>query len=154
MSRSQPEAPSAESVEGFRVRVPVEVRFRDTDGMRHVNNAVYLTYFEIARQRYWREMTEDPQADYSTVPFVLARAELDFRAPAHVGERLIVGVAVDRIGERSFDFAYRVEREDDGRLVAEGRTVQVMYNYRTGRSIPMPEELRRRITRFEGGAAG
>ena len=30
-----------------------EVRFRDLDALGHVNNAVYLTYFEAARMAYW-----------------------------------------------------------------------------------------------------
>ncbi|MBK6404207.1 MAG: thioesterase family protein [Holophagales bacterium] len=34
--------------------VGVEVRFRDLDAMGHVNNAVYLTYFEQARLAFWR----------------------------------------------------------------------------------------------------
>ena len=37
----------------FRVHCPVEVRFRDCDPMGHVNNAVYLTYLELARFAYW-----------------------------------------------------------------------------------------------------
>jgi acyl-CoA thioester hydrolase len=40
----------------FRFNYPIEVRFSDTDAMGHVNNAVYLTYFEQARLAYWREL--------------------------------------------------------------------------------------------------
>jgi hypothetical protein len=41
----------------FRFRRPIEVRFADTDAMRHVNNAKYLTYCESARLRYWTDVT-------------------------------------------------------------------------------------------------
>ena len=41
----------------FRHRTEIEVRFADTDAMRHVNNAKYLTYCEIARIRYWTDVT-------------------------------------------------------------------------------------------------
>ena len=30
----------------------IEVRFNDYDGMGHVNNAVFLTYLELARINY------------------------------------------------------------------------------------------------------
>src|SRR5947207_2709553 len=37
----------------FRVRTAVDIRFRDVDALGHVNNAVYFTYFEIARSAYF-----------------------------------------------------------------------------------------------------
>ena len=37
----------------FRHSVEIVVRFADTDAMGHVNNAKYLTYFEIARVAYY-----------------------------------------------------------------------------------------------------
>ena len=40
----------------------IDVRFADTDAMGHVNNAVYLTYCEIARIRYWTDVTGEPFA--------------------------------------------------------------------------------------------
>ncbi len=45
-------------------------RFRDTDAMGHINNAVYVTYLEVARQAYWRQL--DAHSDYRRVPFTLA----------------------------------------------------------------------------------
>jgi hypothetical protein len=32
----------------FKAIYPIQVRFRDTDALRHVNNAVYLSYMELA----------------------------------------------------------------------------------------------------------
>ena len=46
----------------FAQRVAIDVRFADTDAMGHVNNAVYLTYCEMARIRYWSEVTGEPLA--------------------------------------------------------------------------------------------
>ncbi len=40
----------------FHYLTPFDVRFRDLDSLGHVNNAVYLTYFEIARIGYWRKL--------------------------------------------------------------------------------------------------
>ena len=41
------------------VRVPIDVRWRDLDPLGHVNNAVYLSYFEIARVRYAQALLPD-----------------------------------------------------------------------------------------------
>ena len=136
-------------MERFNVVVPVEVTFRDTDAMGHANNAVYLTWFENARMEYWRRLAGG-EADYRDVPFVLGRAEVDYRAPVHAGDRLRLGARAARLGERSFDLVYRLERERDGGLMAEGRTVQVMYDYRQERSMEMSEGFRDRLLALDG----
>jgi len=124
------------NLEDFKVIVPIEVSFRDTDAMGHANNAVYLTWFENGRMGYWNAV-EGHAADYREVPFVLGHAEVDYRAPAFAGERLSLGVRLGRIGTRSFEFVYRLVRDADDTLMAEGSTVQVMYDYAAHRSMPM-----------------
>ncbi len=44
----------------------IDVRFADTDAMGHVNNAVYLTYCEMARIQYWSDVTGEPVAEPAT----------------------------------------------------------------------------------------
>jgi len=135
-------------MQGFRLAVPVRPRFRDTDAMGHINNAVYLTYFEIARTEYWGRMTGNP--NYQEVPFILAHTSIDFRSPAFVREQLSVGVRVVRIGRSSFECAYRIAEESTDRLVCEGRSVQVIFDYAKEASYPMPDALRAQIRAFEG----
>ena len=52
----------------FSHRVTIEVRFADTDAMGHVNNAKYLTYCEIARIKYWTDVTGEPIAPARRAP--------------------------------------------------------------------------------------
>jgi acyl-CoA thioester hydrolase len=105
--------------------------------MNHVNNAVFVTYLEVARERLWRERLgfSGSARDF---PFILARVTVDFRSPVHLGEEVRVEVGVGRIGRSSFTFLYRVYAAD--RLEAE--TVQVMYDYEKGRPVPLPEPMR------------
>lgn len=138
-------------MEGFRVVTPLVPRFRDTDAMGHLNNAVYVTYFEVARTAYWKALTGDH--DYQKVPFILAHTTIDFRSPAFVHETLLVGIRVARLGTKSFECAYRVEDEATGRLVCEGRSVQVIFDYAKDESYPMPEDLRAKVRAFEGNPA-
>ena len=138
-------------MEGFKVVTPLVPRFRDTDAMGHLNNAVYMTYFEVARTAYWRALTGD--RDYQKVPFILAHTTIDFRSPAFVHETLRVGIRVSRLGTKSFECAYRVEDEATGRLVCEGRSVQVIFDYANDRSFPMPDDLRAKVRAFEGNPA-
>jgi acyl-CoA thioester hydrolase len=135
-------------MEGYRLAVPLRPRFRDTDAMGHLNNAIYVTYFEVARAEYWRAMTGDP--DYQKVPFILAHTTIDFRSPAYVQEVLEIGIRVSRIGTKSFECEYRIEDQATRRLVCDGKSVMVIYDYEKLASMPMPDALRARFRAFEG----
>jgi acyl-CoA thioester hydrolase len=132
----------------FRLVHEIRPRFRDTDAMGHINNAVYFTYLEVARMAYW-ERVADP-ADRGRVPFILAHAACDFRSEARVDETLEVGVRCTWIGTRSYELVYEIREQRTRRLVAEARSVLVGFDYAARRSIPIPESLRRRMEAFEG----
>lgn len=132
----------------FTVVHEVVPRFRDTDAMGHINNAVYVTYLEVARQVYWARL--DEHSDYRRVPFILAHVDIDFRSEALVSEILEAGIRMEWIGGRSFGFIYRIWEKTSARVVAEAHSVQVCYDYSAKRTIPMPEGLRRSLESFEG----
>jgi acyl-CoA thioester hydrolase len=120
----------------------LEVRFRDCDGLGHVNNAVYLTYLEQARFAFWQRL-----AGVSDIPrsFILARVECDYRVQATAGDRLVVRLLVTAVGKSSFTFEYEIVNARTREVVATARTVQVMYDYQAGRSIPVPDDIRARL---------
>ena len=127
---------------------PLEPRFRDTDAMGHINNAVYVTYLEVARQQYWRAFR--PQENYRVVPFILAHVDVDFRSEALMHETLELCIRCSYVGTKSFGFDYAIREAKSGRLVVSARTVQVFYDYGKKRSIPCPPEMRQHLESFEG----
>ncbi len=133
--------------EGFRFCHTLQVRFRDCDPMRHVNNAVYLTYMEQARFHYWRDVVRLPHSE--TRSFIIARAECDYRSAAVPGDWLDIWTRVSSIGRASFAMDYEIVAAA-GRLVASARTVQVMYDYRENRSLPVPDDLAETLEAYEG----
>ena len=147
---STPTAESRVSTAEFTVVHEILPRFRDTDAMGHINNAVYVTYLEVARQVYWKRL--DAHADYRRVPFILAHVTIDFRSEGLVSEVLEAGLRLEWISTRSFAFAYRIWEKTSGRTVAEATTVQVCYDYAAKKTIPMPDGLRRALEAFEGRA--
>ena len=136
------------AADGFRLAVPIEVRFKDIDCMGHVNNAVFLTYFENARIAYWRAMGRDRLR--GEVAYVLARSECDYRSPATMEDTLACHIRITALGRSSFTFEYLLRDEPSGRVIATGRTVQVAYDYQAGRPIPLQEDVRQAVRRFEG----
>jgi acyl-CoA thioester hydrolase len=130
-------------VEGYRFVRPVELRFRDIDAVGHVNNVVYLTYMETARIQWWIEVTG--HRDFRNFGMILARTEIDYRAPASWGDRLEVGVRCASMRRSSFILEFRVAEPDGGRVFADARKVLVHYDYDAGRSLPLPPELREKL---------
>lgn len=138
----------AESSDPRRFHVEIPVRFRDLDPMGHVNNSVYFTYMEMARTAYWQELHHD--YTYDVLDFVLARAECDFVSPAMLREVVRVEVWLAKIGTSSFVLDYEMDDVDTDRLIARGKTVQVMIDGETGRPRSIEPALRERMRSFAG----
>jgi acyl-CoA thioester hydrolase len=124
-------------VDGYPFVYRDTVRFRDLDGMGHVNNAVFFTYMESARIAYLSSLGAGVNPQQS---LILARTEADFRSPIAFGEDVEVGVRPSRVGAKSFELEYEIRA--DGRLAAEGKSVLVGYDYERGASVEFPAEWR------------
>src|ERR1041385_5123670 len=96
------------------------VRFRDCDAMGHVNHAVYFTYLEQCRLTFWREVTG---AATPHTRVIIARAECDYRAPAHFGDEVEVSVRVGEVGRSSFVLEYEIVKSGGGPRLASAKTV-------------------------------
>ena len=75
-------------------------------------------------------------------------------ASAILSETLEIGIRCEWIGSKSFAFAYEIWEKTSGRTVVEATSVQVCYDYGTKQTLPMPDDLRRRLEAFEGRALG
>ena len=135
--------------DGFRFKTEVRVRFRDLDAMNHVNNAVYLTYFEIARLAFWTEVTGVD--DMRERGLILAEQTCTYRSPARHNELLDIWIKPTAMRRSSFVYRYRITERASGRLIATGRSVQVAYDYTTEHSVPLSAEQRAAIERAAGG---
>jgi acyl-CoA thioester hydrolase len=125
----------------------LSVRFRDCDAMGHANHAVYFTYLEQCRLTYWRERTGAPSPHTRVI---LARAECDYRAPAHFGDELEVRLKVGAIGRTSFTLDYEIANATTGAQVATGRTVMVSYDYAASKPVPLTAVTRALLTSGDG----
>ena len=129
----------------------VEVRFADCDPLGHVNNAVYLSYLEQARFGLWRKLWGFSGETATTAArgagLILARVECDYRLPVTYGDVLDVNLALAGIGRSSFTYDYRITDVPRGRLVAEARTVLVVYDYAAGKPVAIDAGLRADLSR-------
>ncbi len=130
----------------FKLIVPIEVRFSDLDAFGHVNNVSYFTYFEIARIKYLHTVSGKP-VTIDDIKVVIVEAICRYRSPALLGDLLHVGVRVSHMRRSSFAYEYRIC--SGGRLIAEGRTVQTVFDHQTGRVAPIGNTFREQVERFE-----
>ena len=123
--------------------------------MGHVNNAVYLTYCEMARIRYWTDITGDPIAlgTVGAESLILAEARISYRAPAFHGEIVTVETRATRIGRTSFTLEHRLLSAVEGqerRLVAVSESILVRYDYASAMPVPLSAAHIAAIETFEG----
>jgi acyl-CoA thioester hydrolase len=121
-------------MEGFPYVHHETVRFRDVDELGHVNNAVFLTYLEEARIGFLVPKGAEASG------MILARVEVDFRAPLRTGDELEIGVRPVGVGTKSFELEYEIRTGDT--VAARAKTVLVSFDYETGRSVEVPEAWR------------
>ena len=118
-----------------------QVRFRDLDAMGHVNNAVFLTYIESARVAFLQQLGAATTLEDMSI--IVARIEIDFRAPVGFGDEVEISVRASRFGGKSFDLDY--ELRVGGTVVAEAKSVLVGYDYGRHEAIEIPDEWREKL---------
>jgi len=121
------------------------VTFRDLDAVGHVNNAVYFSYFEWGRTRYWFDLRggKDPL----DIGFVVARAECDFRQQL-VMEPIVIATRIGEMRNSSLDFHSEVRRAD-GSVAAAARVVVVLYDWATHTKTLITDEFRHAVRSFQ-----
>ena len=122
----------------------IDVRFRDLDALGHVNNAVYFTYFEEGRKSLFQKLFGN--TDPYEFRFILAHICCDYLIPAKLNDRLTLHVTVGEIGNKSFKLSYELlDRIDESIIFAKGESVQVCFDYKRNRSIPVSNSLKNKL---------
>jgi len=112
----------------------IEIRWRDLDGSRHVNNAVYLSYLEEARSEWLGHVLGGREPVWE---FVLARVAIDYRRELGLDdESVVVGCRLQRIGTSSIWTAEQIHTAG-GELAAEAEAVLVAWDQPAGASRPL-----------------
>lgn len=130
-----------------------KIRFSDTDAQGIVFNGNYATYIDDTVTDYfdavglpWDAFTRNGY------DMVLARSETDFRSAGRLGETLVTGARVARIGKTSVVFALRTWEEKSERVVIEARLIQVIVDHQTLQPKPVPAFFIEAVERAQGAA--
>ena len=119
--------------------VEIPVRWSHMDGFRHVNNARYFTYFEIARVHLFEQIVTGVTWHEAEQGPVLASVACNFRQPVSYPAQLEVGSTVTKISRRSFRVDHAIFFEGTDTLVADGHSIVVWVDRVAGQSVELSE---------------
>jgi acyl-CoA thioester hydrolase len=128
---------STPRLEDFPYRLTDNVRFADLDPNRHVNNAVYATYFETGRVTLMKDRA------YGLMPeglgWMMVRLDIHFRAELRWPGQIEMGLGVVRFGRTSVTFEQVIFSE--GKCVASAQATTVLIDEATREPTPLTTEI-------------
>lgn len=135
-------------MEDYQVTVDAQVRFRDTDALGHVNNAVYLSWMELGRMAF--SDTILPEIDWTKVGFILAHVSIDYLEPVFLGDKVKVYMKAEKVGGKSVVLNCLITKTDKKgeRPAAKGNNVIVAFDYETNKSLAIPESWKKAMESF------
>jgi len=123
---------------GVIVERRVDVRWRDTDALGHVNHVVFLTYLEEGRDAFYAQVLGDPY-------YVVVRLEIDLRAEVrHQDRQVTVRVEAERVGTTSLTTCETIIGAA-GETIAQARVITVRWNPDQRQAVPFSDEERARV---------
>lgn len=132
-------APDLTSAGTFRHWTPVSLRFSDQDSMGHINNVAYAAYVEQARVAFLDDFLRSQGG--GGIDYILVSVNLDYRREMHFPGNVDIGARLMRIGTKSITTAYGLFK--DGENVATAGSVNVFFDPQLGKTIPIPEDLKK-----------
>ena len=121
----------------------IQVRFSDLDVMGHVNNAVYLSYFETARIHYFNRLLGSSW-DWKINGVLLRTNEVEYLRPVFITDVPEIKLYTKHIGKKSFTLGYELRVNIN--LCSTGSSVLVCFNSETNTSILIPEKLKEALS--------
>ncbi len=132
----------------YRFRFQIQTRYSDMDMLGHANNAIYLTYLELARLEYFKEIVKQER---EKVALVLAHASMDFKRPLLPHDTPVVYLRTTRLGNSSLTMDNIITDPSGDKLFFTATTVMVAIDTSTGRSMPIPDAEKQQVADYEPG---
>ncbi|MDH5435030.1 MAG: acyl-CoA thioesterase [Gammaproteobacteria bacterium] len=143
----------SENLKQFKKRFPIihsqKVAWGDMDAFQHVNNIVYLKYFETARMCYFIEsgITDYMMANQKGP--ILGTSHCKYINSLTFPDDIVVGITVSEVHAKRFKIEFEIFSVKMDKLAAQGYGVIVYLDYKTQQSIEIPQEILDGIARLE-----
>ncbi|MBU8907657.1 acyl-CoA thioesterase [Desertibacillus haloalkaliphilus] len=123
----------------------IAVREEEIDQLGHVNNKVYVSYFESGRGQWFSKagLSFDDMSE-KKIGTVVVRLDINFKKEARLGEHLRVKTTPIKMGNRSFEFKQVILNESD-EVITEAKVITVMFDLATRKSTVVADEIKQHI---------
>lgn len=142
--------------EKFSVTVETVVRWRDLDAYNHVNNSVYLNYFEEGRIAYYFRLAElagipaDNPEIFDGFSTVLANTNIEFKGQGRLHETLVIGIRYTAIRKIFLEAEYGIFNKSTGQLLARGSSTQVAVDLKNNKPVRVSAQFTALAQKLEG----
>lgn len=144
------DAAASDLLAGYPVLTEIPVWWGDQDAFGHVNNTIFLRWFESSRIAYTTQIGLYDLFRARRIGPILAAVSCDFRRQVQFPDTVHVGARIDRIGRTSLVMSHAVVSRALGAVAAEGTSTIVVFDYDAGVPVPVPDELRAAIATLQG----
>lgn len=134
--------------ETFKTTLPIQIRFNDIDAIGHINNNIYFSYFDLGKTTYLDDL-RPTAVSWTEGLIVIAHIEVDFLSPIYYKESIAVDTKIIRLGEKSGTFLQQIRNVKNGDIKCRCSSVFVTYNANTQSSMPIPNDWREAISKYE-----
>lgn len=132
----------------FRHYMPLQLRFNDIDMVGHVNNSVYLTFFDMGKTRYFMDVW--PEAlDWSRITLVIVNVNCDFLEPTYFTDNVKVYTRTLSISDHSVKVEQRIIDDETGHTKAQCITILAGFDPKTATGAPIDPKWIEAIERYE-----
>ena len=129
-------------------KTPIQIRFNDIDIMAHVNNSVYQNFFDLARTQYFNSVFKE-KINWKLRALVLAKITVEYIKPIFLEEEIEVLTKVHTLGNKSLQMIQEIINSETKEVKAVNDAVLVAYGVPEDSAIPLPEEWKNKIIKFE-----
>jgi acyl-CoA thioester hydrolase len=135
---------------GYPVVIRLPIQWGDLDAYGHVNNTVYLKWFEAARAVYASRVGVEVIPGAQGIGGILANVACKYLHQLGYPGVVLVGVRITRMSLGSVNIECRIADARTGVPAAEANCDVVFHDYAAGRLTPIPDQIRAAVERLEG----
>lgn len=133
----------------YKVSLPIQIRFSDIDSLGHINNNIYLSFFDLGKADYYDKM-RGSSVSWTEGAIVIAHLEMDYLSPIFYKEQIIVQSKIVRVGDKSGEFIQQLVNTKTNQVKCVCKSVFVYIDAQTQKPASIPYVWREAISKFEG----
>lgn len=132
----------------FKHTMNVQIRFNDIDALGHVNNAIYMEFFDLGKANYFTAANGGP-VDWRTANVVVANVNCNYLAPIYFHEPMAVQTQATYVHDRSLKLLQQLVNTETGEVKCQCVVVMVGFDVKNGVSAPISDEWKRLLAAYE-----